>query len=114
MDLRWRIKKNEWTEETVGALRFFEELRVMFTSEELYKQFPILLEHYMCSEIRQRLAHCSLRTTRTEFHIQALCNYLEVSSEGIFVIDRHLPPDLAEDRALLMQAFDALVNRGEG
>jgi len=59
MDPRWKIKKNEWTEDTVRALPFFEELRVMFTSEELFQQFPILLEHYLRSEIRQRLAHCA-------------------------------------------------------
>ena len=110
MDPRWKIKKNKGTEDTVRTLPFFEELRVMFTSEELFQQFPILLEHYLRSEIRQRLAHCSLRTTRAEFHIQALCNYLEVSNEGLFVIDRHLPPDLAEDRAVLMRAFDRLID----
>lgn len=111
MDPRWKIKKNEWTEETVGALPFFEELRVMFTSEELLQKFPILLEYHLRSEIRQRLAHSALRTTRAEFHIQVLCNYLEASGEGLFVIDRHLPPDLAEDRAILMRAFDALYDR---
>jgi len=41
----------------VRALPFFEELRVMFTSEELFQQFPILSEHYLRSEISQRLAH---------------------------------------------------------
>ena len=51
VDPRWKIKKNEWTEDTVRALPFFEELRVMFTSEELFQQFPILLEHYLRSEI---------------------------------------------------------------
>ena len=106
----WKIKKNEWTEDTVRALPFFEELRVMFTSEELFQQFPILSEHYLRSEISQRLAHCSLRTPRAEFHIQALCNYLEVSNEGLFVIDRHLPPDLAEDRAILRRDFDRLLD----
>ena len=114
MDPRWRIKKNEWTDDSVAALPFFEELRILFTSEELYQQFPILLEHYMRSEVRQRLASCSLRTLRAEFHIQTLCNYLEVSTESLFVIDRHLPPDLAEDRAILMLAFDALVARDTG
>ena len=114
MDPRWKIKKNEWTEETVAALPFFEEVRVMFTSEELFHQFPILLEHYLRSEIRLRLAGCTLRTSRAEFHIQTLCNYLDVSSDGVFVIDRHMPADLAEDRAILMRAFDSLVNRGLG
>ncbi|SVC56977.1 uncharacterized protein METZ01_LOCUS309831 [marine metagenome] len=51
-----------------------------------------------------------MRTTKGEFHIQALCNYLEVSNEGLFVIDCYLPPDLAEDRAILMRAFDRLLD----
>ena len=72
MDARWRIKLNEWSEETVGALPFFEELRVLFTMDELIQQFPILLEHYLRREVRQRLADCTMRTARAEFHIQAV------------------------------------------
>ena len=109
MDPRWRIKQNEWSEEMVGALQFFEELRVLFTMEEMLQQYPILLEHYLRRDIRQRLANCTLRTTKVDFHIQVIVNYLEGSTDGVFDIDRHFPPDLVEDRGILLQAFERVL-----
>ena len=106
MDSSWRIKLNEWSEEMVGAMPFFEELRILFTMEEMLQQFPILLEHYLRHDIRQRLTNSTLRTVKVDFHIQAIVNYLESSDEGIFAIDRHFPPDLVEDRAILLRAFE--------
>ena len=114
MDARWRIKLTEFSQETVGALPFFEELRVLFTMDELVHQFPILLEHYLRREVRQRLADCTMLTTKAEFHVQAIINYLENSSNGVFVIDRHFPPDLAEDRGVLLKAFERTRAGEEG
>ena len=54
--------------------------------EDLVHQFPILLEHYLRREIHQRLARCTLRNSKAEFHIQAVVNYLEGSEAGVFVI----------------------------
>jgi hypothetical protein len=45
MDPRWLIKKEEWSEETANALRFFEELRLLFTVDELTRHLPIILEY---------------------------------------------------------------------
>jgi len=113
MDPQWKIKKNEWDQESVSALAFFESLRVRFTCEEVLQQFPILLEYHLHAEIRQRLGRSGLRAARGEFHISTICNYLESSDIGVFVIERHLPPDMGEDRAVLMKAFDALWDAGE-
>ena len=61
--------------------------------------------------IRRRTGESGLRTTRADFHIRTIISYLEESMEGIFVIERHLPPDLAEDRAII---FRALENAARG
>ena len=61
MDYQWKIKKNEWDEEGVSAHAFFEALRVRFLCEDLLEQFPILLEHYVHADIRQRLAARRMR-----------------------------------------------------
>lgn len=106
MDPRWRIKKNEWLQESVSALRFFEEARLLFARDELLQQFPVLLEYYLRSDILKRLHESALKTTRSDFHIQTISNYLEESTAGVFVIERHLPPDLEVDRAILMEAWD--------
>ncbi len=112
MDPHWKIKKNEWDAESVPALAFFEAVRIRFLSEELLQCFPILLEYHVHADIRQRLSTSGLRSQRSEFHIRAMCNYLEESTAGIFVIERHMPPDMAEDRAILLRAFDALSAAG--
>jgi hypothetical protein len=112
MDPHWKIKKNEWDEECVSALAFFDAIRVRFACEDLLQRFPILLEYYVHAEIRQRLAASDLRSQRGEFHVRAMCNYLEESTEGIFVIERHMPPDMADDRAILLRTFDALWASG--
>ena len=109
MNYQWKIKKNEWDEDSVSAHVFFEALRVRFLCEDLLKRFPILLEYYVHADIRQRLAASRIRSERGEFHIRAMCNYLEDTSKGTFVIERHMPPDMAEDRAILLRTFDALV-----
>ncbi len=114
MDPHWRIRLNEWSQESVGALAFFEELRVRFTMEELLQQYPILLEHYLRDEIRHRLAVCTLRTTKADFHIQAIVNYLEESTEGLFAIERHFPPDLGADRAVLLEAYESVLQQERG
>ena len=107
MDPRWRIKLNEWSTESVNALRFFEEVRLWFTMHELTQQFPVLLEHYLRREIRRRVADATLRVDRSDFHIQTMTRYLEDSDEGVFVLERHLPPDMEEDRLILHQAFES-------
>ena len=112
MDYQWKIKKNEWDEDSVSAHAFFEALRVRFLCEDLLERFPILLEYYVHADIRQRLAASRIRSERGEFHIRAMCNYLEDASKGTFVIERHMPPDMAEDRAILLRTFDALVAFG--
>ena len=106
MDPRWKIKLNEWSEEAVSALRFFEEVRLGFTMHELTQQFPVLLEHYLRQEIRRRIGDGTLRVARSDFHIQTMTRYLEESEEGVFVLERHLPPDMEEDRVILHQAFE--------
>ena len=113
MDPRWLVKKDEWSEEAANALHFFEELRVLFASEELIQQFPVVLEYYQRSDIRRRTGESGLRTTRADFHIRTIISYLEESVEGIFVIERHLPPDLVEDRAILFRALENAA-RGSG
>lgn len=112
MDHEWKIKKNEWEEENVAAHAFFEVLRVRFLCEDLLARFPILLEHYIHAEVRRRLAASGIRSERGEFHIRAMCNYLKDSPNGTFVIERHMPPEMAEDRAILLRTFDALVAVG--
>lgn len=112
MDPQWKIKKNEWDRESVSALAFFESVRIRFACTDLLEQFPILLEYHVHADIRQRLGRSGLRTSRGEFHIRTICQYLENSDNGVFVIERHLPPDMAEDRAVLMKAFDALWDAG--
>ena len=111
MDPRWLVKKNEWSEEAANAIHFFEELRVLFASGELIQHFPVVLEYYQRSDIRRRTGESGLRTTRADFHIRTIVSCLEESEEGIFVIERHLPPDMVEDRALL---FSALENAARG
>ena len=111
MDPSWRIKLNDWSQESITALTFFEELRIRFTMEELLQQYPILLEHYLRNEIHRRLAICTLRTTKADFHIQAIINYLEDSSTGEFAIERHFPPDLGADRVILLTAFEAVLEQ---
>ena len=54
MDPRWLIKKDEWSEDTAYALRFFEELRLLFTVDELTRHFPIILEYYLRNDIQRR------------------------------------------------------------
>ena len=107
MDPRWIIKKDEWSDEAASATRFFEELKVLFATDELIQRFPIVLEYYLRSDIRERILRSALRTTRAEFHIETIVNYLESSTEGTFVIERHLPPDMGGDRAILLRALDA-------
>lgn len=112
MNDQWKIKKNEWEDEFVSAHAFFDALRVRFLCQDLLAQFPILLEYYVHADIRQRLAASGIRSDRGDFHIRAMCNYLENSPSGIFVIERHMPPEMAEDRAILLRTFDALVAVG--
>ena len=81
--------------------------------EEIIQMFPVVLEYYRRKEIRQRLAASTLRTSRGDFHIRAMTNYLEESPEGIFVIERHVPPDLSEDRAILLTALENLMKGRE-
>ncbi len=114
MDPRWRIKLNEWSQDNIGALAFFEELRIRFTMQELLHQYPILLEHYLRDDIRRRLAACTLRTTKADFHIQSIVNYLEESAEGTFAIERHFPPDLGADRAVLLEAYETVIEQELG
>ena len=104
MDPRWLVKKDEWSEEAANALHFFEELRVLFA---------VVLEYYQRSDIRRRTGESGLRTTRADFHIRTIISYLEESVEGIFVIERHLPPDMVEDRAILLKALENAA-RGPG
>lgn len=106
MDPEWQIKSDAGADRAVNALRFFEEVRVQFALHELVAGFPVLLEHHLRSDLRQRVAASGLRTLRGDFHVQTICRYLEDSPEGVFAIDRHVPPDLEEDRDLLLQAFE--------
>jgi hypothetical protein len=112
LDPSWKIKKTEWSDVTVDALRFFEEVRVQFVLQELIQGFPVLLEHHLRSELRQRVTASGLRTLRGDFHVQAICRYLEDSEDGLFAIERHLPPDLEEDHALLLQALQRAATGG--
>lgn len=105
LDPTWRIKKSEWSDVTVSAARFFEEVRVQFALQELTAGFPILFEHHLRSDIRKRVAASGLRTLRGDFHVQTICKYLDESDDGVFAIERHLPPDMTEDHALLLQAL---------
>ncbi len=106
MDPNWVVKKNEWSSESAGAIPFLEAVRVLFAVHELIERFPVLLEYHLRSDIRRRVSASGLRSVRGDFHVQTICRYLEQSSEGVFVIERHLPPDLEEDRALLLQALE--------
>jgi len=112
LDPNWQIKKTEWSDITVNALRFFEEVRVQFALHELIQGFPILLEHHLRSELRQRVTASGLRTLRGDFHVQAICRYLDDSEDGVFTIERHLPPDLEEDHALLLKALQRAAAEG--
>ena len=111
MDPRWVIKKDEWSGEEANAIRFFDELRILFAADELIRSFPVVLEYYLRSDIRGRISGSALRSTRADFHIETIVNYLQTSPQGIFVIERHLPPDLGADRLILLHALD--VARGE-
>ena len=106
MDPDWQIKKDEWSEQAVNAIRFFEEVRISFSLHELIQGFPILLEHHLRSDLRRRVSLSGLRTLRGDFHVQTICRYLEDSADGTFSIGRHLPGDLEEDQTLLLQAFE--------
>jgi len=55
----------------------------------MLQQFPILLEHYLRHDIRQRLANSTLRTTKADFHIQAIVNYLELPGCHLSATRRH-------------------------
>lgn len=90
---------------TARAVHFFEEVRIQFALQELTAGFPILFEHHLRSDIRRRVAASGLRTLRGDFHVQTICRYLEDSDDGVFVIERHLPPDMEEDHALLLKAL---------
>lgn len=105
MDPSWCIKENEWSTRTASALRFFDELRLLFVREELIEQFPILLEHYLRQDMAARLGQTTLSTARADFHIQTIINYLRESPQGVFVIERHLPPDMEGDRAIMLTAL---------
>ena len=105
-------QKNEWDEEGISAHAFFKAQCLRFICEDLLEQFPILLEYYVHADIRQRLAGSGIRSERGEFHIRAMCNYLEDAPKGTFVIERHMPSEMAEDRAILLRTFDALVAVG--
>lgn len=111
MDPQWQIKRNEWSDESANALHLFNELRVLFVMEELCQNFPVILEYYLRPDIHQRLSATQLQNMRAEFHIQTMIKYLEESSEGVFVIERHFPPDLPEDRAILLEALDNVLER---
>ena len=111
MDPRWIVKKDEWSDDAANAIHFFEELRILFASEQVIQHFPVVLEYYQRSDIRRRVGESGLKTTRADFHIQTIVNYLEGSTEGIFVIERHLPPDMVEDRALLLMALENAAHR---
>lgn len=109
MDPGWRIKKSEWSDASVSAARFFDELRQQFGAHEVTRTFPILLEHHLRSDVRQRVAASGLRTMRGEFHVQTIHRYLEDSVDGVFVIERHVPPDMEEDLQLLLQALQRAI-----
>ncbi len=96
----------------MSALRFFEEVRVQFALHELLQGFPVLLEHHLRSELRQRVTAADLRTLRGDFHVQTICRYLEDSADGVFAIERHLPPDLEEDHELLLKALQRAATEG--
>lgn len=111
MDPNWLVKKEEWSAETVSAFRFLEEVRVGFAAHELVQRFPVLLEFHLRTEILQRVGASGVRSVRGEFHVQTVCRYLEDSADGVFVVDRHLPPDMDEDRALLLSALQRARGR---
>ena len=106
VDPNWLVKKDGWSTESAGAIRFLEEVRVLFAIHELVERFPVLLEYHLRSDIRRRVSASGLRSVRGDFHVQTICRYLEQSPEGIFIIERHVPPDLDEDRAILLQALE--------
>jgi hypothetical protein len=106
MGSQWCIKKNEWSQDSVQASLFFEELRLLFVREELVQQFPILLDHYLRRDMVRRLSDTTLTSARADFHIQTIINYLKESPEGVFVIERHLPPDMIGDRQIMLAALD--------
>ena len=106
MDPRWVIKKDEWSEESANALQFFEELRILFTVEELLRRFPVILEYYLRNDIQKRVDSSALHTSQADFHIETIVNYLETSAEGVFVLERHLTPDMVKDRIILLRAFE--------
>ena len=111
MDPSWEIKENEWSERAVSALRFFDELRVLFVREELVRKFPILLEHHLRRDMVARLNDTTLSTARADFHIQTIINYLNESPKGVFVIERHLPPDMEGDRAVMLAALENALDQ---
>ena len=82
-----------------------------FAAHELVQRFPVLLEYHLRSDILQRVRASGLCSMRGQFHVQAIHRYLEDSADGAFVIDRHLPPDMGEDRALLLRALDRARGR---
>jgi hypothetical protein len=87
-----------------SAIRFFEEVRVLFAVEELVQRFSVVLEYYTRSDIRNRLGGSTLRWSRGDFHSQTIVNCLQSPSEGILVIERRLPPHMEEDLAISLGA----------
>jgi len=83
MDPRWLIKKEEWSEETANALRFFEELRLLFTVDELTRHLPIILEYYLRNDIQKKVDSSALRTVQADYHIETIVNYLETHRRSV-------------------------------
>ena len=106
MDPRWLIKKDEWSQDTAYALRFFEELRLLFTVDELTRHFPIILEYYLRNDIQKKVDTSALRTAQADYHIETIVNYLETFTEGVFILESHLTPDMELDRTILLRAFE--------
>ena len=106
MDPRWVIKKDEWSNDEANAMRFFEELRILFTVDELTRKFPVILEYYLRKEIQTKVDSSALRTAQADYHIETIVNYLETSTEGTFNLESHLTPDMVKDRLILLRAFE--------
>jgi|TARA_B110000116_G_C16440294_1_gene404560 hypothetical protein len=106
LDPSWKIKQSPTSERVADAVRFFEEVRIQFSLHDLLQNFPILLEHHLRSDVRRQVAISGLRTLRGDFHVQTICRYLEDSDDGVFSIERHLPPDMEEDLTLLLKALE--------
>lgn len=112
MDPSWVVKSDVASAEMASAFRFLEQVRVSFAAHEPVPHFPVLLEYHPRSDILQRVRISGLLSMRGEFHVQALSRHLEDSADGVLAIDRHLPPDMEKDRALLLRALDRARERG--